>query len=165
MKTLQRHPFVTGSLLLLLAFSPSSLLGASASLKLLTQFGYLPANPVLVRVEALDVAGQRDRDLWDAQATLSADAGVTLSTNKVTLRNGLGSVLITFSGGGDFNLTVAIGNLTTNRALKTMSGSAVTRYGGTLPGATTTWSGVVHVTNDVTVPVGHTLTIQSNALV
>ena len=117
MKTLQRHLFVTGSLLLLLAFSPSSLLGAPTSLKLLTQFGYLPANPVLVRVEALDVAGQRDRDLWDAQATLSADAGVTLSTNKVTLRNGLGSTLVTFSGGGDFNLTVSLGSLTTNRAL------------------------------------------------
>src|SRR5678809_52992 len=77
MKSLLRHLFVSSSLLLLSMAPPIS--GAPASLKMLTQFGYLPANPVLVRVEALTAAGERDRDLWDAETTLTASGGVTLS--------------------------------------------------------------------------------------
>lgn len=139
--------------------------GAPVTLKLLTQFGYLPANPVLVRVEALTAVGDRDRDLWDAEATLTASGGITLSTNKVTLRNGMGSALVQFSGGGDFTLTATLGGLSTNRSLKTLVGVAVTSVSGTLAGSSTTWSNVINVTADVTIPVGHTLTIQSNTLV
>src|SRR5688572_12110697 len=144
MKTLHGRSIVTSSLLWLLA---SPLFGAPVSLKVLIQFGYLPANPVLVRVEALAAGGQPDRDLWDAEATLSASGGVTLSTNKVTLRNGVGSALVTFSGGGDFTLTASLAGLSTNRTLRTLAGSAPTKIGGTLPGSSTTWNGVIHVTN------------------
>ncbi len=140
-------------------------LAAPASLKLSTQSGYLPANPVLVRVEALNAAGEPDRDLWDATVSLSANNGVTLSTNAVTLRNGLGSALVTCSGGGDFALTATLGTLSTSRALLTVTNLTPTTVSGTLPGTTTTWSGVVRVTGNVTIPVGHTLTIQSNTLV
>ena len=44
-------------------------------------------------------------------------AGLVLSTNRVVLRNGLGSALINFSGGEDFNLIATLGALQTNRAL------------------------------------------------
>ncbi len=135
-------------------------------LKLVTQRGYLPQNPVLVRVELLTPAGQRDRDVWDIDVTLTSDQpGVTLSTNKIALRNGLGSALVTFTGGGDFNLTAAIGSLSTNRPLQSLAAVPVTTIGGTLPGTSTTWSNVVNVTNALTVPVGHTLTILPNTLV
>jgi hypothetical protein len=162
MKLLSRRLFVSVSLLSVLA--PSA--GASpTSLKLLTQFGYLPANPVLVRIEALTVGGERDRDLWDAEATLTTSGGITLSTNKVTLRNGMGSALVTFSGGGDFTLIATLGSLSANRSLRTLASVPVTTVSGTLAGSATTWSNVINVTADVTVPVGHTLTIQSNTLV
>src|ERR1051325_3208124 len=135
-------------------------------LKLVTQNGYLPQNPVLVRVEVLDASGQRDRELWDGEATLTTDVpAVTLSTNKVSLRNGLGSALVTFMGGGDFNLTATVGSLSTNRALKTLTNVAVTAVSGTLPGSATTWSNVINVTANLTVPTGHTLTIQPNTLI
>ncbi len=142
-------------------------LGARAdTVRLLVQNGYLPQVPVLVRVEILRPDGSKNRDLWDAQATLSVDQpGVTLSTNKVTLRNGLGSALLTFGGGGDFNLAATVNGMQATKPLNSLAGLPVTTIGGTLSGASTTWSGVVRITNDVTVPPGHTLTIQSNTLV
>ena len=135
-------------------------------LKLLTPAGYLPQLPVLVRIEVTDDAGRRDWNLWDAEAILSTDApGFTLSTNRVVLRNGLGSALVGFSGNGDFQLTATLGALQTNRVLQTLADQPVTTAGGVLAGPATTWSGIVLVTNDVIVPIGHTLTLQSNTLV
>ena len=56
---------------------------------------------MLVRVEVLTPQGVRDWSLWDGEASLSADAGVSLSTNRVLMRNGMGSTLVSFNGGGD----------------------------------------------------------------
>jgi hypothetical protein len=104
--------------------------------------------------------------VWDTDAVLSVDrSGVTLSTNRITLHNGLGSLLVTFSGGGDFNLTATIGSLSASRPLQSLATVSQTIVSGTLSGAASLWTGVIRITNDVTVPVGHTLTIQSNTLV
>lgn len=136
------------------------------SLRLLVQPGYLPSVPVLVRVEALNSDGAKNRDLWDAEAMLSSNVpGVTLSTNRVSLKNGLGSALVTFTGGSNFNLTASLGVLQAMRSLTDLSTNTVTTVGGTLPASSVNWSGVVRVTNDVTVPVGGTLTIQPGTLV
>src|SRR5688572_24176247 len=84
-------------------------LGPQHQIKILTQSGYLPGVPVLVRVEVRYANGP-ERKLWDANATLTVDQpGVTLSTNRVQLRNGLGSALVAFRGGANFNLTAAVG--------------------------------------------------------
>ncbi|HTD68253.1 MAG TPA: hypothetical protein VK846_17145, partial [Candidatus Limnocylindria bacterium] len=139
-------------------------LGSQHHLKLFTQHGYLPGVPVLVRVEVRNAAGP-ERNLWDAQATLNVDdPGVTLSTNRVTLRNGLGSILVAFRGGTDFNLTARVGALEATRSLVSLTNVAVTSVGGTLSGSNV-WTGVVRVTNDVTVPAAATLIILSNTLV
>jgi hypothetical protein len=135
-------------------------------LRVVTHAGYLPQLPLLIRVELLDASGQPDRNVWDATATLSEDsAGVTLSTNRILLRNGLGTAPITISGSGDFTLTVTVGPVQESRPLRDLSGISMTQVGGTLTGTATTWSGIVNVTNDLTVPMGHTLTIESNTLV
>src|SRR5687768_16492927 len=82
---------------------------APASLRVLTQTNYLPGRPVLVRVEGYGPDGQRDRETWDTDAVLTVDSGaITLSTNRITLRNGLGSALVTFTGTGSFNLTATV---------------------------------------------------------
>jgi hypothetical protein len=159
-------------LLVVLFFCCSAREGFGASLmpdhtiKLWVQNGYLPQVPVLVRVELRNAAGEPDREVWDTNATLSADQpGITLSTNRVVLHNGLGSALVTFTGGGDFNLIAAIGSLLTNRPLQSLAGVAQSNVSGTLPAGSNSWSGVVRVTNDVTVPSGSTLAIQPNTLV
>lgn len=141
-------------------------ISSSHSLGVVVQSGYLPGVPVLVRVEIHGANGAIDRSIWDAEATLSTDQpGVVLSTNKATLRNGLGSALVAFTGGTNFNLIVSVDTLTTNRPLNSLATAPVTTVSGTLPTGTNFWSGVVRVTNDVTVPVGSTLIIQSNTLV
>ena len=160
MKTLFRSLLVALSV-----FGAGTAQAAPASLKLSVPAAYLPQIPVLIRVEALTAAGEPDRDLWDATVALSANNGVTLSTNVVTLRNGLGSALVTCAGGGDFTLTAALDSLATSRTLLTVTNLTPTTVSGTLPGTATTWSGVVRITGNVTVPVGHTLTIASNTLV
>ena len=140
-------------------------LGPQHSLKLLTQSGYLPGIPVLVRVELHNGQTGRERESWDAVATLTADGGTALSTNKVQLRNGMGSALVTFTGGSNFTLSADVASLHTTHALTSLSNAVVTFAGGTLSAGETVWSGLVRVTNDVTVPVGSTLTILSNTLV
>ena len=137
---------------------------APASLRMLTQNNYLPGLPVLVRVEGFAPDGSRDRETWDIDATLAADGGVTLSTNLITLRNGMGSLLVTFTGGADFNLTATVGSAQVTRSLHSVAGNAVTKIGGTLSGGSSTWSGIINITNDLTLT-NHTLTIQSNTLV
>jgi hypothetical protein len=139
---------------------------AAHSARLIVQAGYLPQLPVLVRVELLDASGRPDHSVWDADATLSETAdGVTLSTNRLILRNGLGTALVTINGSGDFDLTATVGPVQTTRSLRDLSGAPVTTIGGTLAGTSTTWSGIINVTNDVTVPANHILTIESNTLV
>jgi hypothetical protein len=83
----------------------------------------------------------------------------------VTLRNGLGSTLVIFSGGGDFNLTATIESIQESRPLRSLAAVPQTVVGGTLAAASNLWSGVIRVTSDITVPTGSTLVIQSNTLV
>ena len=80
---------------------------------LIVRDSYLPGVPVLVRVQVAGPDGAVDRDVWDANAVLSVSGNsvVDLSTDRVALRNGLGSGLVTFTGGGDFDLTVSVGDL------------------------------------------------------
>src|SRR5687768_13766893 len=76
-----------------------------AELKLITPAGYLPGRPFPVRVEILNAAGERNWDLWDAEVTLSVDQpGVILSTNRVVMKNGMGTALLTIPT--NINLTV-----------------------------------------------------------
>jgi hypothetical protein len=133
--------------------------------KLVAHRGYLPTVPVLVRVEVRNASGV-ERDLWNAEAVLTTDnPAVMLSTNRVKLWNGLGSTLVTITGTAEFSLTATVGNISTTRVIQSLLGLPQTSVAGTLPGTSTDWSGIILVTSDVTVPAGHTLTIQPNTLV
>jgi hypothetical protein len=136
--------------------------------QLIVRDSYLPGTPVLVRVEARDANGDVCRDLWDSTAVLTADSGVQLDISAITMYNGVGSALITFTGGtGDFNLTATIGALQDTDDLTDLTGVAITTVSGTLVDVSgvDTWSGIIHVTGDVLIPTGHTLNIQPGTLV
>jgi hypothetical protein len=138
-------------------------------LALVVPDSYRPGVPFLVQVQALK-SGQMQRDLWDGVVSLQSNRpDINLSTNQIVLRNGWGSVLVTPTGAGtaagSFMLSASIGNETTTRNLTSLAGAAMSNVSGTLPGASTTWNGIVHVTGNVIVPVGHTLTIQPGTLV
>ncbi len=134
-------------------------------LNLIVRDSYLPGVPILVRVEAIGTDGKIDRTIWDEVATLSANSPtVGLSTDQIVLRNGLGSSLITVSGSGDFTLTAAVQNVQTGKSLTDLQNDSISTVSGTLPGSTS-WSGIVNVTGDLTVPAGTTLTIDPGTLI
>ncbi len=134
--------------------------------ELVARDSYLPGIPVLVRVDLRDDQGQMAREVWDATATLEvSNPGITLSTNQVSLYNGRGSALVTFSGGGDFVLSATVDGKQASKALASLEGIPTNAVSGTLPGGATTWSGIVRVTGDLLVPAGHTLTIEPGTLV
>jgi hypothetical protein len=138
---------------------------ATASVRMLTQNRYLPGIPVLVRVEGYTSDGARDRETWDSEAILSVDGlGITLSTNRIQMRNGMGSALVTFTGGSTFNLFATVGGVSVSRQMQNAQSLAVTKIGGTLSGGSSTWSGIINVTNDLIIT-NHVLTIASNTLV
>ena len=137
-------------LLVLIGFCGS--LFAESSVRLLVQNRYLPTLPVLVRVE-LWRGDDKDRETWNSEALLTVNQpGVTFSTNRMILRNGVGSALVTFSGGGNFNLTASVNGLSATKPLANASSLPITAMSGTLPGTSTVWSGVVQLTASVTVP-------------
>lgn len=127
---------------------------------------YLPDVPVLVRMNLRDEAGRVRRDIWDAVANVSVDDGnVTVSPDSFALRNGVGSDLITFSGGSNMTVTVTVGTQEVSRALATLADAPMMDVSGTLAGTNTSWTGLVHVTGDVLVDTNHTLTIDPGTLV
>jgi len=126
---------------------------------------YLSGIPVLVQVKIVNDSGKIERGVWDAVASISVDnPNVNLSTNKVVLYNGLGSTLVVFTGSGDFKLTAEVNGMEDSRLLTDLAGEPVTSVSGTLAGDSV-WSGIIHVTGDVVVPAGRTLTIQPGTLV
>src|SRR5207245_2567068 len=130
------------------------------SLELLMPDVYRAGQPILVQVKALDALGNVQRDLWNATVSLATNRGdIGLSTTQLTLRNGVGSVLVTPSGSGTGTFTLIV-SLADKKISKTISlaPAAISNVSGTLAG-NTSWSGVIHVTGNVTVPVGATLTI------
>ena len=68
------------------------------------------------------------------------------------------------TAGGPIVLTATYGNRSISKTLNSVAATPVTNVSGTLA-ANTTWSGVVHVTGDVIVPAGVTLTINPGTLV
>lgn len=151
---------------LLVFLALSRLPDAAAGVKLIAPTGYIPGVPFLARVELVDAEGNRDRNAWNRQATLSSDQpAVTLSATTVNVRNGAGTALITIAGNANFNLTATIGTESASRAVQNRVAEPRVAVSGTLAGASSTWQGVVNLTGNVTVPAGHTLTIQPGTLV
>jgi len=140
--------------------------GNAPAVDLIVRDSFLPGVPVLVRVQVTGEGGAIDKDLWDANAVLSVSGNpaIQLSADRLALCNGLGSGLVTFTGGGDFNLTVSVAGLEKTVGLADRTAEPVHVVSGTL-GGSQTWSGVVHVRGDFTIPRGMTLTLSPGTLV
>ncbi len=135
-------------------------------LRLIVRDSYLPGIPLLVRVEIAGPNGVVDREIWDANAVLavSGNSTVGLSPNRFPLYNGLGSALVTITGKGDFTLTARVNGMEKTATLADWSGQPVRTAAGTL-GRSQTWSGVYHVTGDLVIRAGITLTLTPGTLV
>lgn len=136
-------------------------------IRLIVRDSYLPGVPVLVRVEITRPDGAVDREVWDANAVLSVSGNPTigLSVERFALCNGLGSGLVTFTGLGDFELTIRVDEMDKTVTLADWSGQPVHVVSGALNGSQT-WRGVYRITGgDFTIPAGATLTLEPGTLV
>ena len=149
---------------------------ATRRLQIIARDSYLEAIPLLVRLEIRDEPGELATEVWDAEARLSTEPGdVKLSSTVVTLRNGIGSVLVTVTGGTEsltgFTLTATVGDLEARHPLVNLGPLIktgeypVTEVEGVLPAALVEWSGLVHVTGDTAVPDGGTLRVHPGTLI
>ncbi len=128
--------------------------------------GHLPGVPVLVRVELRNADGSVARDVWDAEAVLSAGGTAPAPTpDRVKLWNGVGCALVSLAGTGGAELTASFEGLQATRMLRSLAGDPVRTVEGALPGGLTEWSGVVHVQGNVTVPDGAALRVLAGTLV
>lgn len=122
--------------------------------------------PILVRVQHHDDHGRVDRSSWNDVVTLATDnPDISLSENQVMLRNGMGSVLVAVSGAGPFSLIATLGEHRSAKELRRISEEPVMRISGEVGEGELDWSGLIHVTGDVTIPADTTLTIQPGTLV
>jgi hypothetical protein len=136
-------------------------------IEMIARDSYLPGVPVLIRVEILKADGTADRDVWDANAVLSVagNPAVRLDPNRLALYNGLGSALVTVTGGGDFELTAHVNGMEKTVTLADWSVLPVQVVSGTLT-QSQTWSGVYHVTGgDLTIPKDISLILEPGTLV
>ena len=83
----------------------------------------------------------------------------------MSLYNGLGSALVTFTGSGDFTLTAGVDDLKATALLTDWSSRPITAVSGTLD-SSATWSGIYHVAGgDFTIKDGVTLTLEPGTMV
>ncbi|HEV7866965.1 MAG TPA: lamin tail domain-containing protein, partial [Chthoniobacteraceae bacterium] len=90
--------------------------------------------------------------------TIAVEVHQATTTQDISFDLDLQAVLPT-GDPGNFTLAASIGSASASNAVASLGSPTMTNVAGVLPGSSTRWSGVVHVTADVTVPVGHTLTI------
>ncbi len=135
-------------------------------LRLLVRDSYLPGVPILVRVEIAGPNDVVDKEIWDANAVLavSGNPQISLSPNRFPLYNGLGSALVTIAGKGDFTLTARVNGMEKTATLADWSGQPVRTAAGSL-GRSQTWTGIYHVTGDLAIRAGITLTLTPGTLV
>jgi hypothetical protein len=116
-------------------------------------------------VELLKDDGTRKKDAWSEPLSVGfeIDPGLTLyGTEKLEI--GISSSGFYYAGDRPLPITVRSGNLET-RVVVEPNLLPETIVSGQLTGQTSIWSGVIRLTNDVTVPSGHTLRIEPGALI
>ena len=121
---------------------------------------------MLVRLEMVYDDGRIARDLWDAEATLSVNNHtVSLSTDHITLYNGLGSVLVTFNGSGDVTLSAELNGVHATATLMDWSAQPIEVHTDRLD-QSETWTGIHRITGgDFVIAPGATLTLEPGTLV
>ena len=66
---------------------------------------------------------------------------------------------------GDFVFSASCNGQRVSKTINSLGGESVTELSGVLPGVTSTWSGIVRLSGDVTVPRGHVLKVDPGTIV
>ena len=139
------------------------LLAADLSLSLSVRENFIPGIPVLVHAALQDSNGTIDRDAWDGTVKLSSN-GETVAAEPLRLVNGRGSTLITIEDAQPLSLEARLGDsYLAETQLTPVDASNLPTLSGDLT-TDTTISGVVRITDDLTIPEQVTLTLSAGSL-
>jgi len=139
------------------------LLAGDLFLSLSVRENFIPGIPVMVHAALQDSSGAIDRETWDGTVKLSSN-GDPVDAAPLRLINGRGSTLLTMEDPQAFNLEARLGeNYLAETQLTPIDTSNLPTLSGELS-TDTTISGVVRVTEDLTIPEQVTLTLSAGSL-
>lgn len=165
-----------------------------ASIRLTMPTRMVNTRTLTLKAELLDSFGNIDWRIWNRLGTVSATrggqpvptsitvfetnpagAGSTSPADSIRCYNGVGSVSITLDNGaaepeGDILVTVTVDGVSASKTVTVLADTPglYQNLSGTLSGGNLTWEpadGVIHLTGDVTVPSGQTLSILPGTLI
>lgn len=139
-------------------------------LRLMAPSRFISGLPTPIRIEVLRGDGCLDWEVWEAEFQLSASGdGVTLSPDTLFLHNGVASGLLTIEGDGEAAIRADYESSSADRTISALPPSpGEMTVAGELTRTITTWKpvdGVIHVTDNVTIPTGHLLRIYPDTIV
>jgi hypothetical protein len=146
-------------------FALCASVSAAENLRILAPSTFREGTRIPIRIERLSPDGSIAKEFWSRRGIVVLSGNLpTAVTNDLDFKNGVAVLSMDAFGTNDL-LIHAHDFMEAKDRLVKFAPPAETAFGGTLPGNSTTWSGVVRLTNDVTVPTGHTLRIEPGTLV
>ena len=127
---------------------------------------FVPELPFLVQVKLLNADGTVNRNVWDSDAAIEpSTSNSTLNVESFRIVNGVGSAFVSATTTEEsLSFTIAVGSHRNHAAMQNVQSIPQSVVSGDVS-SDTTWSGVVHVTGNVTILPNTTLTIEPGTLV
>ena len=130
---------------------------------------YIYGLPLPVRVEVMRPDGSVDWEVWTGQVSiLSSDAGVPISPQTLDLHSGVASGLLTIEGTGSPIVSFGFDGPSVDKRTHSVSLENEVQIAGELSNPLTVWTpndGIIHVTDNLTLPVGNTLRIYPDTII
>ncbi len=130
---------------------------------------YVSGLPLPVRVDALRSDGSVDWEAWEGEVSvLSPDNLVLISPETLELHNGVASGLLTVDGTGSPMVSFGFDDHSAEKETRSIAADDEVQVTGELSDTLTAWTpndGIIHITDDVTLPAGNTLQIYPDTII
>lgn len=128
---------------------------------------FISALPTPLRVEVVRTDGQVDWEVWDDQIWVDI-ANLLMPSQPLNLHNGVASGLLSVPVQGETYITLHYGSISVQKTLSSLDVSGRVQVAGELSEPLTVWKpgdGIIHVTDNVTLPAGNTLRIYPDTMI
>lgn len=130
---------------------------------------FISGLPTPIRVEVLRGDGCVDWEVWEGEIALAISPAHACSpAGPLVVHNGIASSLLSFSGSGKGSIRAEFGGESAVKDIEWLEVLGEASVAGELADAVTVWKpgdGVIHVTDDVTIPPGRLLRIYPDTIV
>jgi len=130
---------------------------------------FISGLPTPVRVEVLKGNGSVDWEVWEGETFLSSfNSNVRVFPATFSLHNGVASGLVSIEGIGEATVIAEFSGEWADRSVASLDPAGEMTVAGELSDPVTIWKpgdGVIHVTDDVTIPAEHLLEVYPDTIV